>query len=838
MLVLHSRSAAQDGVFSGYIYPLHRCFADLKTAGVSTPRAAIAAAYEQYLTDLVRLRQQSLAERVKAQSRTGFPSRAQATQEFEVARKMTSASAALEDQLFDALQAQTPENSQPALARVRASRAAWRLVRGIEREQTIPVVRVLYLEELALSIAPDAPAREAVRAALARSVEERNRAGLALLQDVQKSNMARAAAAESEGLGGISLRDVFDQASLQPDEPPMHPGDEPLSPYRKVQAKLDRIHLAGWDTEWKSSIEFARVQWQAVLDAAAALPPPRARRLLGEAGQILFPELVFHVGTEHLRRYLGWKNSPPECKALIREAAAEWVRADETAIRAVVSKYFAALNAEKKMPARRDNLQAVLRELDDRQAELLERMLARLKACEPPPRKDGDYEDDVLPEVIPGTAAAPRPASLFDRALEAQANEFVGEDVEFEAEQEETGVSGQPIAPPEFSEGASGLPSTFLLADLLTGLGVDRQHLPLAEQIRAEAEESWAANVSPAWAEARDPDRHWKDPDGNAREAAEGALSATYALQRAFAAMQSAQHALADSLVGALGKNLPATSEVALRAALCMRDPGGWKSVNWQTEDESFGGIRFDPAEILALAKLPADDRTAAVKALIAVLPALEGAQRDVRLTAIQEAVNEVAIAVEAPTPMSRQEQAKAFQDQEARRKQLLAAQFRAVNTARANADAAIEAMCAAVSPASAARLRADALRRAFPTVFETERQLEQAVDELAGVLDAADPGLAKFKEAKAHFLKSMSSNGQRFVDMSKSARSLATPPQRSDFTLPAVTARILEEDLWYERAQRTSLLFLHIQDALPLDIQSKSPTLMLMKGRSIIDPR
>ncbi len=832
-----SASVCAQGVnVGGSVYQLADCLKDIDHAKVSVSRNALLDAYRDYLAELMQWRKENLPERINALSEGNqvIGNKLQAHEKCEQFRRSIRKSQEIEERFFAALQRRVTDENKPKLEEVRVRRANARLLELLPLMHSVHLGRIADVDSTLVRYAADEDTRRAVLAALQATSADRLSAANELLAAQLRAMQSLGAIAEEMGLAGTDVGAAYEAAWSQEMESraekqdqdatddPEEDAERPPSASEAISQRVGEMYSRALKPLQRSTLALQRLQWQATVDAAAVLPPARARRAVSEMASVLIPELpMWFTPHEEMQRIMSWTKAPASCAEVLPGALEKWSRADDLAIRQSATKVLALLAARAAGTPSDEAIDAECELLVQRRRKTWNDFVAMLGPCAPPAVREGAGE-----EPSPGAALSEEAQpveSEYDEKRAELALVALGFDPPIQVDDDEFIASQRD----SYDDAASGLPSADHLAALLRGLGATEEQLALAEQIRADQVERWATEVSPAWAKARDVQELWNASTGVSPTLDSISASAAAEFQNAFAAMTSAQTTLGSALGSALGSSLNQESVAVLILALKQRDPGGWRSISWRSENELVGGLRTNAAEVLALAQLPAAERAAAAAALLTCEGALLSVQRAARAAAV-----DLTVAIEAVRRLEDLE-GTGGKEQYALYRQRIehvsvadAALARAMSAARNASHACIEQMCQAVPPEWAEKLRGQAARQAFPSLFEWQDRLARVNEELLSLVAEDIPATSRLAAATVEFCSLMEPSRTEFMKNSR-----AFPPRavetRHDLNTPEMALQGQRHlDLIMETRELVTLYLARVQEAVGKERAAKSAAL------------
>jgi hypothetical protein len=789
-----------------------------------------------------------LPERTKALNEASqvVGSKHQAHEQCEQFRRSVRKSQEIEDRVFSALQHRVPDEGKPKLEEVRATRANARVFELLPLMHSVHMGRVADVDSALVRYAGDEASMRSVLAALQATAAARLTAANELMAEQLRAMQTLGVTAEELGLAGTDLGAAYDAAWMQEAEsraekqgqgaPEDHEdsAEPPQSASDAIFQRVQEVYSRALKPLERPTLVLQRLQWQATVDAAAVLPPARARRAVSEMASVLLPEMpMWFTPHEEMQRIVSWKKAPAGCKDVVSAALEKWSRADEQAIRQSAAKMLTLVAARSAGTPSEEAIEAESEVLVQRRRKVWAEFVATLGPCAPPIVKQNAGEEP-LPNSAPSEEGQPG-ESEFDEELAALALVALGfdppEDVDYDQLIETQNSSADPLA--------SGLPNATSLAALLRGLGATEEQLALAEQIRTDQVERWATEVSPAWAKARDVQHLWNESAGVPPALDSVAALARAEFQSAFAAMTSAQTALGNALGSALGSRLSPRAVAVLTVALKQRDPAGWRSISWRSENDLVGGLRTNPAETLALAQLPAADREAAAAVLVTCEGALISAQRAARAAAVDLTVTISAL------QQSRSHEPQGSKEQFALYKQRMeqvpiaeAALARAMTAARDASAACVERMCQAVAPESAQKLRDQEVRHGFPSLFEWQDRVALVNEELRSLVAEDVSAKTRLAGAMAEFHSVAGPSRVEFIKHSRAILPSALDSRSYRDTPELALQGQRHLDLTLETRQLAALYVARVQDAVGKEIASKSVALRTVAVWCSIDIR
>ena len=715
------------------LLPLNAVLAMLDGAGVTTPRSSVLDAYERYLADW-RTAELANAAKRGANSGTDTPSRWYgdrpiAESRATVLQQLTALDACaaqrerLEDALFAAIAVASDESMRPKIASVRAQRALQSAVADQPSDTASLGAQLAEFDvEAALmrALPDDHDALAAAMTALEPTRARRIAAIRALCQGVRQSRLDFAADMDRLGVSKMSMLDYMelraaDLASRSPDA-----DDEPVAgtEFARVAGGMSQAYLDKRQKLSGPASAVLRAQWDACRVLLETLPP-RARwkfalRLCVEVYDFNAcndPSTGIPLGG--LLAPLVRPTLDTACRECLHGALEKW-RVDFPAFlvdagsKLVDRQYQALGKVDEKNQWYQANL-AISEQFAKEFAAFDKRALAPCGAgCV------GNDEESPDWSLLAGIAEA----KSFVDAAKAE---------ELEAEEAAQGETADPLSV-ALAQANGNYTPTSSFADLqallatLRSFGMPEESADTIRGLHADYLKRWDEVVEPLEAAY----------DESFRFATVNADGVTQCLPCLRASEErSAPSARVDAefqaaIAAVLGTALSDSDAALLRMACNAGNPQA--ATSWmyqiQLEQDMLGALRVNPALVVISAQLSPAARRAAVDVLAAresPVCATIKAERDARILLI---VSRRGLMPDSYAGMSTVERWRFNNMRQEQMDQFSMSASTAARAARATANEAINAVCNALSPEDAARVRTAAVRRGYPDAHRSDAEI------------------------------------------------------------------------------------------------------------------
>lgn len=728
------------------LLPLNAVLAMLDGAGVTTPRSSVLDAYERYLADW-RTAELANAAKRGASSGTDTPSssygdRLIAESRATVLQQLTELDACaaqrerLEDALFAAIAVASDESMRPKIASVRAQRALQSAVADQPSDTASLGAQLAEFDvEAALmrALPDDHDALAAAMTALEPTRARRIAAIRALCQGVRQSRLDFADDMDRLGVSKMSMLDYMelraaDLALRSPDS-----DDEPVAgtEFARVAGGMSQAWLAKRQKLSGPASTVLRAQWDACRVLLETLPP-RARWKL--ALRLCDEVYDFNACNDPSTGIpLGGLLAPlvrpmldNACRECLHSAIEKW-RVDFPAFlvdagsKLVDRQYQALGKVDEKNQWYQANL-AISEQFAKEFAAFDKRALAPCGAgCV------GNDEESPDWSLLAGIAEA---KSFIDAA---QAEES-------EAEEAAKGETADPLSLALSQARGHNLP-TSAFADLpallatLRSLGMPEESADTIRGLHADYLKRWEEVAEPLVAAA------YHASDQSSTLNADGLAqcpSCVRADEQRIAASARVEADFQAAIVAALGTALSDSDAALLRMICNAGNPQA--SYRWSDLDQdTLGALRVNPAIVVISAQLSPAARRTAVDILAArdsPVCATIKVERDARmlLTASMQASMPDSFA-----GMNSMERLRFYNVRQSHIDQISMNASAAARSARTTANEAINAVCDALSPEDAARVRTAAVRRGYPDAHRSDAEIAIVALTLCDVLPPED---------------------------------------------------------------------------------------------------
>lgn len=731
-------SAASDSVqyATGTIdlLPLNAVLAMLDGAAVTTPRSSVLDAYERYLADW---RSAELANAAKRGASNGTDtssspyarpiaeSRATVLQQLTELDACAAQRERLEDALFAAIAVASDESMRPKIISLRAQRALQSAVADQPADTASLGAQLAEFDvEAALirAIPEDHHALAAAMTALEPTRARRIAAIRALCQRVRQSRLDFAADMDRLGLSNMSVMDFLelraaDIASRSPDS-----DDEPVA-----GTEFARI-AGGMSQAWADKRQklsgpasaVLRAQWDACRVLLETLPPPArwkfACRLCDEMYEFNAcndPNTEIPLGG--LLAPLARPTLDNACRECIHSAIEKW-RVDFPVF---------LVDAGSKLVDRQCQ---ALGKVDGKVDETNQWYQANVAINEQFAKEFAAFDKRALAPCGAGCVGNDEESpdwSLLTGIPEAKNFVDAAKAEESEAEEAAKGETADPLSLALSQARGHNLPAS-AFADLpallatLRSLGMPEESADTIRGLHADYLKRWEEVVEPLVSAA------YNASDQSSTLNADGLAQCPLCVRADEERIAASARVEADfqaAMVAALGTALSDSDAALLRMTCNAGNPQA--SYRWSDLDQdTLGVLRVNPALVVISAQLSPAARRAAVDVLAASdspVCATIKAERDARmlLTASMQASMPDSFA-----GMSNMERLRFYNVRQSHIDQIFMKASAAARAARATANQAINAVCNALSPEDAARVRTAAVRRGYPDAHRSDAEI------------------------------------------------------------------------------------------------------------------
>ena len=726
------------------LLPLDAVLAMLDGASVTTPRSSVLDAYEHYLADW-RTAELANAAKRGASSGTDTPSgpyahpiaqsRAAVLQQLTDLDACAAQRERLEDALFAAIALASDEPMRAKIANLRAQRALQSAVADQPSETVALGAQLADFDvEAALmrALPDDHDALAAAMAALDSTRARRISAIRALCQSVRKSRLDFAADMDRLGVSTLSMLDYMelraaDRALRSPDSE-----DEPV-------AGTEFARIAGGMTQaWAEKRQklsgpasaVLRAQWDACRVLLETLPPPARWKFACRMCEEMYEFNACNCSSTGIP--LGGLLAPllrptldNACRECLHGAIEKW-RVDfplflvDAGSQLVERQYQALGKVDVTNQWYQTNI-AISEQFATEFAAFEKRALAPCGAqCV---GNDEESPDWLL------LANIPEAKDIVDAATAE----------ELEAEQAAQGETADPLSLALSQVNGNDTPTSSFadLPALLTTL----RSLGMPEE-SADTIRSLHADYMQRWGEVAEPlEVAYEESFYQGTMNADGVAQCPPCVRADAERIAASARVEADfqaAIAAALGTGLSDSDAALLRMACNAGNPQSLANRSYLDQD-MLGALRVNPALVVISAQLSPAARRAAVDVLAAresPVCATIKAERDTRmlLTASQRGSMPDSLA-----SMSQLERLRFHTARQVHIDQITANASAAARAARVTANEAINAVCNALSPEDAARVRTAAVRRGYPDAHRSDAEIAIVALTLCDVLPPED---------------------------------------------------------------------------------------------------
>ena len=711
------------------LLPLSAVLAMLDGASVTTPRSSVLDAYEHYLADW-RTAELANAAKRGASSGTDTPSgpyahpiaqsRATVLQQLTELDACATQRERLEDALFAAIALASDEPMRPKIANLRAQRALQSAVADQPSETVALGAQLADFDvEAALirALPDDHDALAAAMAALDSTRGRRISAIRALCQSVRKSRLDFAADMDRLGVSTMSMLDYMelraaDRALRSPDSE-----DEPVAgtEFARIAAGMTQAWVDKRQKLSGPASAVLRAQWDACRVLLETLPPPARWKFACRMCEEMYEFNACNCSSTGIP--LGGLLAPllrptldNACRECLHGAIEKW-RVDfplflvDAGSQLVERQYQALGKVDATNQWYQTNI-AISEQFAKEFAAFEKRALAPCGAqCV---GNDEESPDWLL------LANIPEAKDIVD-AAKAE---------ELEAEQAAQGETADPLSLALSQVNGNDTP-TSSFADLpallttLRSLGMPEESADTIRSLHADYMQRWGEVAEPlevAYAESFYQGTMNADGVAQCPPCVRADAERIAASARVEADFQAA-------IAAALGTGLSDSDAALLRMACNAGNPQS--RANWSYLDQDMlGALRVNPALVVISAQLSPAARRAAVDVLAAresPVCATIKAERDARILMI---VSQRGLMPDSYAGMSTIERWRFNNMRQEQMEQFSMSASTATRAARATANEAINAVCNALSPEDAARVRTAAVRRGYPDAHRSDAEI------------------------------------------------------------------------------------------------------------------
>ena len=726
------------------LLPLNAVLAMLDGASVTTPRSSVLDAYEHYLADW-RTAELANAAKRGASSGTDTPSgpyahpiaqsRATVLQQLTDLDACAAQRERLEDALFAAIALASDEPMRAKIANLRAQRALQSAVADQPTDTAALGAQLADFDvEAALirALPDDHDALAAAMAALDSTRARRISAIRALCQSVRKSRLDFAADMDRLGVSTLSMLDYMelraaDRALRSPDSE-----DEPV-------AGTEFARIAGGMTQaWAEKRQklsgpasaVLRAQWDACRVLLETLPPPARWKFACRMCEEMYEFNACNDSSTGIP--LGGLLAPllrptldNACRECLHGAIEKWrVEFPKFLVDAgsqLVERQYQALG---KVDATNQWYQANIAISEQFATEFAAFEKRALAPC----GAQCVGNDEESPDWLL-LANIPEAKDIVDAAKAEES----------EAEQAAQGETADPLSLALSQANGNDTP-TSSFADLPALLATLRS-LGMPEE-SADTIRSLHADYMQRWGEVAEPlEVAYEESFYQGTMNADGVAQCPPCVRADAERIAASARVEADfqaAIAAALGTGLSDSDAALLRMACNAGNPQSLANRSYLDQD-MLGALRVNPALVVISAQLSPAARRAAVDVLAAresPVCATIKAERDTRmlLTASQRGSMPDSLA-----SMSQLERLRFHTARQVHIDQITANASAAARAARVTANEAINAVCNALSPEDAARVRTAAVRRGYPDAHRSDAEIAIVALTLCDVLPPED---------------------------------------------------------------------------------------------------
>ena len=711
------------------LLPLSAVLAMLDGASVTTPRSSVLDAYEHYLADW-RTAELANAAKRGASSGTDAPSgpyahpiaqsRATVLQQLTELDACATQRERLEDALFAAIALASDEPMRAKIANLRAQRALQSAVADQPSETVALGAQLADFDvEAALirALPDDHDALAAAMAALDSTRGRRISAIRALCQSVRKSRLDFAADMDRLGVSTMSMLDYMelraaDRALRSPDSE-----DEPVAgtEFARIAAGMTQAWVDKRQKLSGPASAVLRAQWDACRVLLETLPPPARWKFACRMCEEMYEFNACNCSSTGIP--LGGLLAPllrptldNACRECLHGAIEKWrVEFPKFLVDAgsqLVERQYQALG---KFDATNQWYQTNIAISD----QFAKEFAAFDKRALAPCGAQCVGNDEESPDWLL-LANIPEAKDIVD-AAKAE---------ELEAEQAAQGETADPLSLALSQVNGNDTP-TSSFADLpallttLRSLGMPEESADTIRSLHADYMQRWGEVAEPlevAYAESFYQGTMNADGVAQCPPCVRADAERIAASARVEADFQAA-------IAAALGTGLSDSDAALLRMACNAGNPQS--RANWSYLDQDMlGALRVNPALVVISAQLSPAARRAAVDVLAAresPVCATIKAERDARILMI---VSQRGLMPDSYAGMSTIERWRFNNMRQEQMEQFSMSASTATRAARATANEAINAVCNALSPEDAARVRTAAVRRGYPDAHRSDAEI------------------------------------------------------------------------------------------------------------------
>ncbi len=725
------------------LLPLNAVLAMLDGAGVTTPRSSVLDAYEHYLADW-RTAELANAAKRGASSGTDAPSgpyahpiaqsRATVLQQLTDLDACAAQRERLEDALFAAIALASDEPMRAKIANLRAQRALQSAVADQPSETVALGAQLADFDvEAALirALPDDHDALAAAMAALDSTRARRISAIRALCQSVRKSRLDFAADMDRLGVSTMSMLDYMelraaDRALRSPDSE-----DEPVAgtEFARIAAGMTQAWVDKRQKLSGPASAVLRAQWDACRVLLETLPPPARWKFACRMCEEMYEFNACNCSSTGIP--LGGLLAPllrptldNACRECLHGAIEKWrVEFPKFLVDAgsqLVERQYQALG---KFDATNQWYQTNIAISD----QFAKEFAAFDKRALAPCGAQCVGNDEESPDWLL-LANIPEAKDIVD-AAKAE---------ELEAEQAAQGETADPLSLALSQVNGNDTP-TSLFADLpallttLRSLGMPEESADTIRSLHADYLQRWGEVAEPL-------EVAYEESFYQGTMNADGVAQCPPCVRADAERIAASARVEADfqaAIAAALGTGLSDSDAALLRMACNAGNP---QLANRSYLDQDMlGALRVNPALVVISAQLSPAARRAAVDVLAAresPVCATIKAERDTRmlLTASQRGSMPDSLA-----SMSQLERLRFHTARQVHIDQITANASAAARAARVTANEAINAVCNALSPEDAARVRTAAVRRGYPDAHRSDAEIAIVALTLCDVLPPED---------------------------------------------------------------------------------------------------